>query len=89
MTAEELHRLLLAPELIVLDLVDAALLGLERALYLEHPLLGAPPPTERPPIRRHAALVLRHAQQLRRAIRRYRSLADDILREERQPDLPF
>jgi hypothetical protein len=89
MTAEELHKLLLAPELIVLDVVDAALLALERALYLEHPLVGAPSPTEHPPIRRHAAHVLRRALQLRHAIRRYRSAADDILRQQRLPDLPF
>jgi hypothetical protein len=89
MTAEELHKLLLAPELIVLDLVDAALLALERALYVEHPLVGAPPPTEHPPIRRHAALVLRRAQRLRRELRRYRSVANRILRHERLPDLPF
>ena len=89
MTAEELHRLLIAPELIVLDVVDAALVALERAMLVEHPLVHAAPPTEHPPIRRHASLVLRRARQLRRALRRYRRAADDILREERQPDLPF
>jgi hypothetical protein len=89
MTADELHSLLLAPELIVLDVVDAALLALERALYVEHPLVGAPPPTEHPPIRRHAAHVLRRAQQLRRELRRYRSVANGILREARLHDLPF
>ncbi len=89
MTAEELHMLLLAPELIVLDILDAALLAVERALHLEHPLVGAPPPTEHPPIRRHAAQILRHALQLRRAIRRYRSVADDLLRDALPPDLPF
>jgi hypothetical protein len=89
MTPHELHRLLLAPELIVLDFVNAALLALERALYVEHPLVGAPPPTEHPPIRRRAAHVLRCAQQLRRELRRYRSVANRILREQRLPDLPF
>jgi len=89
MTAEEFHRLLIAPELIVLDLVDAALVALERALLVEHPLVGAPPPTEHPPIRRHAAHVLRRAMQLRHELRRYRSVANGILREERLPDLPF
>ena len=89
MTAEELHSLLLAPELIVLDVVDAALLALERTLYVEHPLVRDPSPTEHPPIRRHAAHILRCALQLRRAIRRYRSAVHDILRQERLPDLPF
>jgi hypothetical protein len=89
MTAEELHTLLLAPELIVVDVVLAALVALERAMLVEHPLVHAPPPTQHPPIRRHASLVLRRVCQLRRALRHYRRAADLILREERQPDLPF
>jgi hypothetical protein len=43
MTVDELRRLLIAPEIIVLDVALAALRALERALLLEHPLLEAPP----------------------------------------------
>jgi len=43
MTVEEFRRLLFAPELIVLDVADAALTALERALVLEHPLVKNPP----------------------------------------------
>ena len=39
MTVEEFRRLLFAPEIIVLDVADAALRALERALILEHPLV--------------------------------------------------
>ena len=42
MTVEELWRLLIALEIIVLDVVAAALLALERALVLEHPLVHDP-----------------------------------------------
>jgi hypothetical protein len=89
MTPGELHRLLIAPEIIVVDLADAALVALERALLVEHPLLDAPPPTEHPPVRRHARAVLRHAEQLRHALRRYRNVVRDILREAEDVDPPF
>ena len=39
MTPRQLHHLLIAPELIVVDLVEAALVALERALLVEHPPL--------------------------------------------------
>jgi hypothetical protein len=89
MTPHELHDLLFAPELIVIDLVDAALLALERALCVEHPLLDAPPPTEHPPVRRHASAVLRQAERLRNGLRAYRRVVRDILREAEQRDSPF
>jgi hypothetical protein len=85
----ELRRLLFAPEIIVIDLADAALLALERALRVEHPLLDAPPPTEHPPVRRHARAVLQHALRLRRALRRYRGVVHQLLREADQPDSPL
>jgi hypothetical protein len=85
----ELRRLLFAPEIIVVDLADAALVALERALRVEHPLLDAPPPIEHPPVRRHARAVLRHALRLRLALRRYRRLVHHVLREAEQPDSPF
>jgi hypothetical protein len=89
MTPRQFNRLLIAPEIIVIDLADAALLALERALRLEHPLLDAPPPTEHPPIRRRAKAILRRAQRLHVALRRYRGVVQAILREAQQNDLPF
>jgi hypothetical protein len=82
-------RLLFAPELIVIELVDAALVTLERALCVEHPLVDAPPPTEHPPVRRCASAVLRRADRLRSTLRAYRRVVDDILREAEDRDSPF
>jgi hypothetical protein len=39
MTPRQLHRLLIAPEIVVIDAVRAALFALERAILVEHPLL--------------------------------------------------
>jgi hypothetical protein len=89
MTPRQLHQLLVAPEIIVVDLADAALVALQRALRLEHPLLDAPPPTEHPPVRRRARAILCHAQRLRRALRDYRRVVRDVLRDADQPDSPF
>jgi hypothetical protein len=89
MTPHQLHRLLIAPELIVVDLADAALVALEHALYVEHPLLDAPPPTEHPPVRRHARHVMRRVDRLRESLRGYRRVVHDILREAEQRDSPF
>jgi hypothetical protein len=89
MTPRQFHRLLVAPEIIVIDLAVAALIALERALRLEHPLVDAPPPTDQPPIRRRARAILRRAQQLRLYLRRYHRLVQAILREAEQNDLPF
>lgn len=90
MTARELARLLAAPEIIVVDLVDAALEALRLALLAEHPLLdddlGAP---DDPPVRRRARQLLRHAQRLRRGLVAYRREVDRILREVDETDLPF
>jgi hypothetical protein len=80
---------MMAPELIVIELVDAALVALERALLVEHPLVHEPPPTEHPPVRQLARNILRHAARLRRSLRDYRCLVDDILREAEQADFPF
>ena len=85
MTLRQLDRLLIAPEIIVVDLVDAALIALECALRVEHPLIDAPPPTEHSPIRRHGRLVIRHAQRLRA----YRALVQAILREAEAEDSLF
>ena len=49
MTPSALHRLLIAPEIIVVDLALAALRALDRALLAEHPRLHAPPDPSRLP----------------------------------------
>jgi hypothetical protein len=89
MTPRQFHRLLVAPELIVVDLAESALIALDHALRVEHPLVDAPPPTDHPPVRRHARAILRHADQLRLALRRYRDVVHAILHDAHQRDLPF
>jgi hypothetical protein len=89
MTVDELRRLLIAPEIIVLDLTVATLVALERALLLEHPLLHAPPSADDPPVRQRARSILRRASRLRRAVRVYRGVVETILREADQDDTPF
>jgi hypothetical protein len=89
MTVDELRRLLIAPEVIVLDVTCAALVALERALLLEHPLLHAPPSADDPLVRQRARSVLRRAARLGRELRVYRSVVETILREDDQDDAPF
>jgi hypothetical protein len=89
MTPDELRSLLFAPEVIVVELADAALVALDRALRVEHPLLDAPLPTEHPPIRRHARDVLRRARRLRAALGAYQDAVYDCLLEAQEKDLPF
>jgi hypothetical protein len=89
MTPDERRTLLFAPEVIVVELADDALVALERALRVEHPLLDAPPPTEHPPIRRHARAVLRRARRLRDALQAYQDAVHDVLLEAQEKDLPF
>jgi hypothetical protein len=89
MTVDELRRLLIAPEIIVLDVTLAALRALERALLLEHPLLEAPPSADDPLVRHRARSVLRRAARLRRDLRVYRGVVETILRQADQDDAPF
>jgi hypothetical protein len=89
MTVEEFRRLLIAPEIIVLDVADAALLALERALVLEHPLVNDPAGDDDPLVRRRARVVLRSAARLVRALHVYRGVVLAILREADFPDDPF
>ena len=88
MTPARFHRLLAAPEIVVVDLVDTALSALRLALLTEHPLLDGNPTDDDPPVRRRAHAVLRAAARLRRALRAYRRTVDAVLD---QPDdqLPF
>jgi hypothetical protein len=90
MTAEQLHRLLAAPELVVVGLVEHALSALRLALLAEHPLidddLAAP---DDPPVQRRARATLRRAQDLRRALCAYRKQVARALGEPERDDLPF
>jgi hypothetical protein len=86
MTVDQFRRLLFAPELIVLDVADAALLALERALLLEHPLLKNPASDDDPLVRRRARRVLRAAAHLLRALRSYRVVVLRLLRDDELQD---
>jgi len=88
MTVDELRRLLIAPEIIVVDLTEAALAALRRALLLEHPTLGEFPSDEQSGVRRRAALVLHAAHRLRAALHAYRRALEPVLRQL-PPDDPF
>ena len=89
MNVEELRRLLIAPEIIVVDLVGAALEALRRAILVEHPTLGDFPEADHSPVGRRAILVLRSADRLHRALRAYRRAVDRILNEPPNRDFPF
>lgn len=71
MSPRQLHRLLVAPDTLVLDLADAALLALERAIRLEHPRLDVDPHDD-PEVRKRARALLGPAARLRRSLRSYR-----------------
>ena len=90
MTTNELARLIAAPEIIVVDLVDSALAALRLALLAEHPLLddhlGAP---DDQPVQRRARQLLRHADRLRCGLVAYRREVDHVLRKVDETDLPF
>jgi hypothetical protein len=89
MTPHQFHRLLAAPEILVVDLLDSALSALRLALLAEHPLLDDPLTEDDPPVQRRARAVLRSARHLRRALRHYRRTVDDILNQPDDPHLPF
>jgi hypothetical protein len=88
MTVDEFRRLLIAPEIIVLDVALASLRALERALRLEHPLLDDPHSADDPLVRQRARSVLQHASRLRRAVRLYRGVVETILRQADLDDDP-
>ncbi|HEV2414988.1 MAG TPA: hypothetical protein VGX27_09270 [Candidatus Dormibacteraeota bacterium] len=88
MNPRRFQQLLVAPELLVIDLSDAALVALRRALRTEHPTLDDPA-VDHPPVHRRALLILRLAARLRRALRAYRRAVDDVLRLPPDNDLPF
>lgn len=83
MTADELERLLIAPELIVLDIAAAVCVALRRALLLQHPMVIGEPRTDQPPIRRRAVALLRHLDRLECALAAYRATADQVIADYR------
>lgn len=87
MTPDRLARLIAAPEIVVVDLLDSALSALRLALLVEHPLLDRPPTDDDPPVRRRAHAVLRASLRLRRALRAYRRTVRHVLRAD--DSLPF
>jgi hypothetical protein len=90
MTAEQLRRLLVAPEIVVVDLVAHALTALRLALLAEHPLLADDlAARDDPPVQRRARALLHHAARLRRAIDAYRREVRHVLRELPRDDMPF
>lgn len=89
MTVNEFRTLLFAPELIVLEVADAVLIALERALVLEHPLVRNPVSDDDPVVRRRARAVLRNGARLRRALRHYRRVVRHILSETQVEHDPF
>jgi hypothetical protein len=89
MTPRKLHRFLINPEIIVVDVTIAALVALDRALHVEHPLLDVEPSDADPVARRRSRAVVEASAQLRAALRRYQHLVRRVIREGIEPDLPF
>jgi len=88
MNTDELRRLLIAPEIIVVDVACATLVALRRAILVEHPTLGEFPSDDQSAVRRRAAIVLRDAARLHRALDAYRRAVARVLDEPVHDD-PF
>ena len=90
MTPGQLHRLLVAPEFIVVDLADHALHALGLALLAEHPFIDDESAAhDDAPVQRRARTLLRRARALRRALDQYRTQVERVLRPPDESDLPF
>jgi len=90
MSPDELHDLLAAPELVVVDLVDHTLTALRLALLAEHPLIGDDLNAhDDAPVQRRAHALLRQAERLRLVLAAYRKQVRGALTKWDQPDLPF
>lgn len=89
MTSGELRRLVLAPELIVVNLAQASLGALQRAILLEHPTVTEFPSADDSPVLLRAATVLRSAARLCRQLRAYRRAVNQLAAEPDHDDLPF
>jgi hypothetical protein len=86
-----LARLLVARELIVVDLADRALESLLLALEVEHPTLAAFDEPTRAPSLRRARRVARCVVELRRELADYRAAVDAAImpRESLDDDPSF
>jgi hypothetical protein len=89
MSPDELTRLLVAPEILLVDVADAALRALLRGLLVEHPLLDDPNDHQRDRLSRSARASLRHARRLRRALHLYRRCVERALATVPDENLPF
>ena len=89
MTRERLRRLRSAPEIIVINLADAALIALRRALLAEHPTVTELPDAEHSDVLRRAAVVLHQTARLRRALNAYRRSVNDVLAPPPSDHSPF
>jgi hypothetical protein len=90
MSPDELHELLVAPELVVVDLVDHAAHALRLALLAEHPLIDDPSAAHDDAlVQRRARVLLHRASRLRRALADYRREVRRVLGQPDDPDLPF
>ncbi len=82
MNVEQRRLLCHAPELVVVDLADAALGALVLAITLEHASLDKAddPWMPAPPTLLRARRLVRRARRLRQDLDRYRLAVDDALR---------
>jgi hypothetical protein len=84
------RKLLVAPELFVVDLADANLRALLRAIRVEHPDLRRDSAPDDPTVLlRRARAILRPALELRRALAEYRRAVDALVDDLHRDDLPF
>lgn len=84
------RRLLVAPELFVVELADRTVRALLRALRLQHPELDRDPAPEHVPILLgRARAILKPARDLRRALANYRRAVDAHIDDLHRDDLPF
>jgi hypothetical protein len=91
MTHDELRQLLVAPEMVVVDLLGHCLDALRLAMLAEHPLvldeLAAP---DDPPVQRRARVLLRQTAYLHRELEAYRREVRAVLEHvPRGDEIPF
>jgi hypothetical protein len=90
MTTDQLRHLLVAPEMVVVDLLDHCLDALRLAMLAEHPLLDDQlAARDDAPVQRRARALLRHSHRLHGALDDYRREVRAVLREISSDDMPF
>lgn len=78
-----------APETIVVDLADAALAALRRAILLEHATVAEFSTAQDSPILVRTSAVLHSATRLRRDLRAYRRAVDRVIAKPNSDAAPF